>query len=74
MGKIFFRFVFMIHEFRNVIWVDTPHGEGIAILVIDYGVNHNTVWVVANKEDGRIRHYDSNQISISKNCTLDLKV
>ena len=64
----------MIHEFKNVLWVDTPHGEGIALLLIDYGVNHNTVWVVANKVDGRIRHYDSNQISLSKNCTLDLKI
>jgi hypothetical protein len=52
----------------------TPHGEGLVILVIDYGVNHNTVWVIANKEDGRIRHYDSNQITLSKNCTIDLNL
>lgn len=64
----------MIHEMQQVLWVDTPHGEGLVILVIDYGVNHNTVWVVANKVDGRIRHYDSNQITLSKNCTIDLKI
>lgn len=52
----------------------TPHGEGLAILVIDYGIQHNTVWVVANKSDGRIRHYDSNQITLSKNYTIDLNV
>lgn len=69
-----FRFIVMIHEMKQVMWVDTPHGEGLVILVMDYGVNHNTVWVVANKEDGKIRHYDSNHISMTKNCTLDLKV
>lgn len=62
----------MIHEFQKVVWVDTPHGEGLAVLVIDYGVNHNTVWVVANKDDGRVRHYDSNQIRLTKNCTIEL--
>jgi hypothetical protein len=52
----------------------TPHGEGLAILIIDYGINQNTIWVVANKEDGAIRHYDSNQISLSKNNTIDLNI
>lgn len=64
----------MIHEFKNTIWVMTPHGEGLAILLIDYGINQNTIWVVANKLDGRIRHYDSNQITLSKNNTIDLNI
>ena len=64
----------MIHEMKQVMWVYTPNGEGLVILVIDYGVNHNTVWVVANKSDGRIRHYDSNQIKLSKNSTIDLNL
>jgi hypothetical protein len=74
MGKKIFIFMPMIHEMKQVMWVMTPHGEGLVVLVIDYGVNHNTVWVIANKEDGRIRHYDSNQISLSKNCTIDLNL
>jgi len=52
----------------------TPHGEGLALLVIDYGINQNTIWVVANKEDGAIRHYDSNQIFLCKNNTIDLNI
>lgn len=64
----------MIHEFRNTIWVMTPHGEGLALLLIDYGINQNTIWVVANKVDGQIRHYDSSQISLSKNHTIDLNI
>jgi hypothetical protein len=61
-----------IHEFQSTIWVDTPHGEGIAILIIDYGIHQNTIWVVANKNDGRVRHYDSNDIQLSTNHTLNL--
>lgn len=64
----------MIHEFKNTIWVVTPHGESLALLLIDYGINQNTIWVVANREDGRIRHYDSNQITLSKNHTIDLNI
>ena len=52
----------------------TPHGEGLALLLIDYGIQQNTVWVVANKSDGRIRHYDSNQIRLAKNHTIDLNI
>jgi hypothetical protein len=64
----------MIHEFKNTLWVMTPHGEGLALLLIDYGIQQNTVWVVANKSDGRIRHYDSNQIRLAKNHTIDLNI
>jgi hypothetical protein len=56
--------------FQSTIWVDTPHGEGVAILIIDYGIHQNTIWVVANKDDGRVRHYDSNDIKITTNNTL----
>jgi len=61
-----------IHEFQSTIWVDTPHGEGIAILMIDYGIHQNTIWVVAYKNDGRVRHYDSNDIKYSTNHTLNI--
>jgi hypothetical protein len=61
-----------IHEFQSTIWVDTPHGESIAILIIDYGIHQNTIWVVANKNNGRVRHYDSNDIQLSTNHTLNL--
>jgi hypothetical protein len=61
-----------IHEFQSTYWVDTPHGEGIAILMIDYGIHQNTIWVVADKNDGRVRHYDSNDIKLSTNNTIHL--
>jgi hypothetical protein len=61
-----------IHEFQSTLWVDTPHGEGIAILIIDYGIHQNTIWVVADKNNGRVRHYDSNDIKLSTNYTLGI--
>jgi hypothetical protein len=40
--------------------------------MIDYGIHQNTIWVVANKDDGRVRHYDSNDIKLSINNTIHL--
>jgi hypothetical protein len=61
-----------IHEIQQVIYVNTPHGEGIALFIIDYGIQVNTIWVVANVKDGIIRHYDSNQISLATNYTIGI--
>lgn len=52
-------------------YVITPHGEGIPLFLIDYGPHLNTIWVVANCENGKIRHYDSNDIILAKNNTLN---
>ena len=63
-----------IHEIKQGMYLDTPHGEGIGLFIIDYGPQINTIWVIANKEDGTIRHYDSNQIRLTKNSTLSINV
>jgi hypothetical protein len=64
----------VIHEIQQVIFINTPHGESQALFIIDYGLHLNTIWVAANKEDGKVRHYDSNQISLIKNNTIDFNV
>lgn len=56
----------MIHEFRTPIPVKTPHGDGDAILLIDYGLNVNTVWVV-RLHGGKVKHYYSEDILIYGN-------
>ena len=53
-----------IHEIQQVLWVDTELGKGIALFLMDYGMQNNTVWVVALKETGEIKHFDSNQIRL----------
>lgn len=61
-----------IHELKQVIWVETPHGEGQALFLIDYGPHENTIWIVALQESREIKHYNSNQIKISVNYTLEI--
>jgi hypothetical protein len=60
-----------IHEIEQVMYVETPHGEGIPLFLIDYGPHLNTIWVVANCGNGKIKHYDSNDIILTKNHTLN---
>jgi len=61
-----------IHEIQQVLCVETKHGQGFAMFLIDYGPHLNTIWIVANCIDGKIRHYDSNDIVLVKNDTLNL--
>jgi hypothetical protein len=61
----------MIHEIKQAMYLNTPHGQGIPLFLIDYGPQLNTVWVVANCQDGKIRHYDSNDITLTENKTLN---
>ena len=56
----------MIHEFKIPIAVKTPHGDGDALLFIDYGLNVNSVWVVRLQE-GEVKHYYSDDILIYGN-------
>ena len=63
-----------IHEIQQTLWVNTPHGLGQALFLIDYGIHQNTVWVVSIKESGKINHYDSTQISVEKNYTINFNL
>jgi hypothetical protein len=56
----------MIHEFKTPFDVKTPHGDGRAILLIDYGIDVNTVWVV-KLDGGIVKHYYSDDIRIYDN-------
>jgi len=56
----------MIHQFPTSISVHTPHGEGQAILMIDYGLEINSVWVVRLK-GGEVKHYYSDDIRVYDN-------
>ena len=60
----------MICEVTQFIWVETPHGDGQVLFLIDYGPHENTVWVVALETTREIKHYTSEQIKICKNKTF----
>ena len=53
-------------ELRTKIPVFTPHGPGEALIVIDYGIDVNTVWVV-RLHGGVVKHYYSEDIRIGEN-------
>lgn len=54
--------------------VDTPHGVGVVLYVTVYGAYSNDLFCVANKEDGRIRHYQTDQIQLTRNWTLSVNL
>ena len=56
----------MIYEFKTPLPVHTPHGEGDALLLIDYGIDVNTVWLVRLK-GGVVLHYLSEDIRVYGN-------
>lgn len=60
-----------IHEVQQVLTVDSPFGESQVLFIIDYGIHRNSIWVCASFKDGKIRHFDTNQISLTRNHTLE---
>ncbi len=64
----------VIHELQQVLWVTTPHGDGQVLFLMDYGVHENTVFVVALEESGIIKHYNSNDVRLCKNNTININV
>tara|TARA_Y100000401_G_scaffold39147_1_gene29688 strand:- start:4350 stop:4574 length:225 start_codon:yes stop_codon:yes gene_type:complete len=57
----------MILQLNPPLWVNTPLGEGHAVLVIDYGPSLNTVWVCHIFETGAITHIDSSEVRMMGN-------
>ena len=64
----------IIHEVSQVLKVNTPFGEAQVLFLMDYGIHQNTIWICANSEDGKIRHFDSNQISLVTNHTIGMNL
>ena len=63
-----------IHEIQQTMWVHTPKGLGQPLFIIDYGIHQNTIWVVCLKESGNILHFDSKQLKIERNNTLEINL
>ncbi len=61
-------------EFRKPIPVVVEDGkEGYAIYVMSGGTFENDIWCVVHCDDGVVRHYRSDQITIHYNATFDIK-
>lgn len=60
------------HEFSSPIWVQTPLGNGRAILMIDYGIDHNPIFLV-QLDDGKFKSIDSNDCRAFENKTFGIE-
>jgi hypothetical protein len=63
-----------IHEVQQFLTVNTEFGRAQVLFIIDYGIHQNSIWVCSSYSDGKIRHFDTNQISLSPNYTLDFNI
>lgn len=62
----------MIYEFRNPMPVETDLGYGMLVYVRDGGAFANDVFAVV-LEDGRLRHFSSEQFKFLQNNTFDIR-
>lgn len=49
--------------------VNTPKGDGVAWVLIDYGLEYNLMWVVAIDDTGEVWTFQNPQIRALKNIT-----
>ncbi len=60
------------HEPKQPFYVNTPLGAGVVLLITDYGFNEHMVWTVALEADGRIRHFQTTDVTLHRNDTWGL--
>ena len=63
----------MIIELRQPLEAETSLGDVWLILFIDYGPLENSVFVGIVKKTGEVKHFSSEQVKISKNCTFGIR-
>jgi hypothetical protein len=59
----------MILQLNPPIPVVTPHGKGLAHLVIDYGIEHDLIWV-AFDDGGECWSWRNQDIRAQSNITI----
>lgn len=60
----------MILEIKNLIWLETPKGQGVAKFVIDYGVDSSLQWVVFINDTCECWTFSNEEVRASNNITL----
>lgn len=59
----------MILQLNPPIPLDTPKGPALAHFVIDYGPEHNLLWVCFSDADGECWTWDNHKVRGQKNVT-----
>jgi hypothetical protein len=60
----------MLTQLNPPIPLDTPKGGGMAWAVIDYGAEHNLMWVVAIDATREIWTFENPKVRAQKNITI----
>lgn len=53
------------------LWLRTPIGVGLCHLVIDYGAEHDLMWVVGDDATGQIWTWPNPKVRLIPNVSLD---
>lgn len=61
----------MITQLSPTIWMRTPRGIGICHFVIDYGEEHDLLWVVVDDATGEIWTWPNTKVRCIPNISLD---
>jgi hypothetical protein len=62
----------IIHEFHVPLWVQTPLGEGQALAITDYGIDHNPIFLVRLQATGQFKSIDANDCRGVENVTFGI--
>jgi hypothetical protein len=60
----------MILELKQLIWLDTPNGQGIAKFLIDYGPESDLYWVVFITDSKEIWTFSNEEVRLVQNITM----
>ena len=61
----------MMLQLNPQIPVSTPHGKGLAQVLIDYGPEHDIVWVVFQNDTAEIWCWNNKYVKAQNNITFD---
>jgi hypothetical protein len=63
-----------IYELQQILNVNTEFGQAQVLFIFDYGIQSNSIWVCASYSDGKIRHFDTSEITIYPNHTINFNI
>ena len=60
----------MFTELRVAIPMSSPHGNGLAFAVIDPGIEHHLIWIIALDDNGEIWAVANPDVRVRPNETM----
>lgn len=59
-----------ILQLNPPLWLETPHGEALAHIVINHGPEHELLWVCFNTEDGQCWCWQNSRVRATRNVMM----